>query len=158
MFFFFCVLIFLILIFSDVVPTIVAQCQSVEEIKKKFRNNVNMELVLFCCCCCCLFDFRFVVGPFPKLCSHSVLRFSMLLLVTLSQVLKIFRQIKTLLRIAEVQPNLIAQLGMTREQIEGLLEKAEKEKEICRMTPEEKTEQDRKLWTKWLTAYRYDQI
>lgn len=91
---------------SDVVPTIVAQCQSVEEIKKKFRNNVNME------------------------------------------------QIKTLLRIAEVQPNLIAQLGMTREQIEGLLEKAEKEKEICRMTPEEKTEQDRKLWTKWLTAYR----
>ena len=61
----------------------------------------------------------------------------------------------TLLQLANSHPQIIQQMGMSMEQLQGMVEKAEKEKQVTKMTQEQKDEQDLELWTDWLTAYRY---
>lgn len=63
-------------------------------------------------------------------------------------------QVKTLLRVAESNPQLLLQLGMSVEELEAMVEKDEKEKEITNLTSDEKVEGDRKHWNEWINTYR----
>ena len=59
-----------------------------------------------------------------------------------------------LLQIAETHPQLLAQLGVSKEHLEMMKERASKDKQITKMTQEEKDVFDRNTWMEWLLDYR----
>uniref|UniRef100_A0A7M5WJL3 Selenoprotein O n=2 Tax=Clytia hemisphaerica TaxID=252671 RepID=A0A7M5WJL3_9CNID len=63
-------------------------------------------------------------------------------------------QVLMLLQIANQHPQILEQFGTTREELTRVVEQAEKDKESSKITQEEKTERDKKLWREWLDTYR----
>ena len=61
-----------------------------------------------------------------------------------------------LLQIANQHPQILEQFGTTREELTRVVEQAEKDKEASKITQEEKTERDQKLWKEWLDTYRLE--
>lgn len=60
-----------------------------------------------------------------------------------------------LLSMLQAQPVLLQQLGGGAvTQLKKELEKLEKMKDLDKLTQEEKTENDKVLWRKWLSLYR----
>jgi len=61
----------------------------------------------------------------------------------------------TLLQLANSHPQIVEQMGMSVDQLQGMIAKAEKEQQMTKMTQEEKEKQNLALWTDWLIVYRY---
>ena len=59
------------------------------------------------------------------------------------------------LQLANNHPEVLSQMGITKEQIEQMIDKSEKDKEITRMSQEERTLQNNNLWMEWLKKFRY---
>lgn len=59
-----------------------------------------------------------------------------------------------MLRLAETHPQMLAQLGVSPEQIQQMVQDAERSKELANLSQEEKQSRDIEQWKEWLTLYK----
>ena len=60
-----------------------------------------------------------------------------------------------ILKLAKSHSGLISQLGMDINELKEMAEQAENDKELMKLSGEEKTMNDQKLWCDWINEYKY---